>query len=285
MGQLDGRVALVTGASRGIGAGIARRFAAEGAAVAVTARTLDADAEAALAGSLRETVTAIEAAGGRALAVQADLTDADDRARVIPEVNAALGPVDVLINNAAAAFYLPTAEMSLKRRRLIFELNVHAPVDFAQAVLPAMRSRGAGWIVNISSATSKHPNGPPFDPGFKLGFTSTAYGASKAALERFTTGLAAEVYADRVAVNSLAPVAAVRTPGADALVGDVMDANPQIVEPLELFVEAALVLAVAHPATFTGQICYSRPLLRTLGLDYRELDGSPRAATGTNAPT
>ncbi len=277
MGSLEGRVALVTGASRGIGAGIAQRFAAEGAAVAVTARTLDAEPDAPLAGSLRETVASIEARGGRALAVQADLTDAEDRARVVPLVASELGAVDVLVNNAAAAFYLPTAEMSLKRRRLIFELNVHAPVDFAQAVLPAMRERQAGWIVNISSATSKHPKGPPFDPGFKLGFTSTAYGASKAALERFTTGLAVEVYADRIAVNSLAPVAAVRTPGADALVGDVLDANPEIVEPLELFVEAALVLAVAHPAAFTGQICYSRPLLRDLGLDYHELDGSERS--------
>jgi citronellol/citronellal dehydrogenase len=276
VGQLDGRVALVTGASRGIGAGIAQRFAAEGATVAVTARTLDAEPGAPLAGSLRETVATIEAAGGRALAVQSDLADADDRGRVVPQVTAELGAIDVLVNNAAAAFYLPTAEIPLRRRRLTFELNVHAPIDLAQAVLPAMRANGAGWIVNISSATSRPPKGPPFDPGFKLGFTSTVYGASKAALERLTTGLAAEVYADGVAVNSLAPVAAVRTPGADALVGDVLDANPEIVEPLELFVEAALALAVADPQSLTGRICYSRPLLDELGLDYRELDGSAR---------
>jgi len=279
VGQLEGRVALVTGASRGIGAGIAQRFAAEGAAVAVTARTLDAEPDAPLAGSLRETVATIEAAGGRALAVQADLADADDRARVVPQVVSELGAVDVLVNNAAAAFYLPTAEIPLRRRRLTFELNVHAPIDLAQAVLPAMRANGAGWIVNISSATSKPPKGPPFDAGFKLGFTSTVYGASKSALERLTTGLAAEVYADRVAVNSLAPVAAVRTPGADALVGDVLDANPGMVEPLELFVEAALALAVADSRSLTGRICYSRPLLDELGLDYRELDGSARVGS------
>jgi citronellol/citronellal dehydrogenase len=279
MGQLEGRVALVTGASRGIGAGIAQRFAAEGAAVAVTARTLDTEPGAPLAGSLRETVAMIEAAGGTALAIQADLADADDRARVVPQVTADLGAVDVLVNNAAAAFYLPTAEIPLRRRRLTFELNVHAPIDLAQAVLPAMRANGAGWILNISSATSKPPKGPPFDPGFKLGFTSTVYGASKTALERLTTGLAAEVYADGVAVNSLAPVAAVRTPGAEALVGDVLDANPEIVEPLELFVEAALALAAADPRSLTGRICSSRPLLDELGLDYRELDGSARVGS------
>jgi NAD(P)-dependent dehydrogenase (short-subunit alcohol dehydrogenase family) len=279
VGQLEGRVALVTGASRGIGAGIAQRFAAEGAAVAVTARTLDAEPDAPLAGSLRETVATIEAAGGTALAVQADLADADDRARVVPQVVSELGAVDVLVNNAAAAFYLPTAEIPLRRRRLTFELNVHAPIDLAQAVLPAMRANGAGWIVNISSATSKPPKGPPFDAGFKLGFTSTVYGASKSALERLTTGLAAEVYSDGVAVNSLAPVAAVRTPGADALVGDVLDANPGMVEPLELFVEAALALAVADSRSLTGRICYSRPLLDELGLDYRELDGSARVGS------
>jgi citronellol/citronellal dehydrogenase len=281
MGELDGRVALVTGASRGIGAGIAQRFAAEGATVAITARTLDADPDARLAGSLRETAAAIEASGGRALPVPANLADEEDRARIVPAVVAELGPVDVLVNNAAAAVYAPNAEIPLRRRRLTFELNVHAPMDLAQAVLPAMRERGRGWIVNISSATSKHPVGPPFNSGFKLGFTTATYGASKAALERFTTGLAAELSGDGIAVNSLAPVAAVRTPGADRLVGDVMDANPEIVEPLELFVEAALVLATADPASMTGRVCYSRPLLDELGRDYRELDGRPRATTGS----
>ena len=157
--------------------------------------------------------------------------------------------------------YLPTAEMSLKRRRLLFELNVHAAVDLAQAVAPAMRARGQGWIVNISSATSKHPEGPPFSRGHKLGATSTMYGATKAALERVTTGLAAELHGDGIAVNSLAPVAAVRTPGAEAIVGDVMDANPGIVEELDFFVDAVLVLCTCDPATFTGRILSSREVL------------------------
>ena len=257
---LGGRTALVTGASRGIGAAIARRLAAEGAAVAVTARTLDTHGP--LEGTLHETVAAIEADGGRAVAIGADLTDADDRARIVPAAHAALGSVDILVNNAAAAFYLPTAEMSLKRRRLLFELNVHAAVDLAQAVVPGMRASGRGWIVNISSATSRHPEGPPFARGHKLGATSTVYGATKAALERVTTGLAAELHADGIAVNSLAPVAAVRTPGAEAIVGDVLDANPGIVEALDYFVDAALVLCTCDPTTCTGRVLSSREALQ-----------------------
>jgi len=278
MGELDGRVALVTGASRGIGAAIAQRLSAEGAAVAVTARTLDPDPGSPLDGSLVESVAVIERHGGRASAVVADLSDAESRAAVVPQVERDLGPIDVLVNNAAAAMYQPNADISLKRRRLTFEINVHAPVDLAQAVLPGMRERRRGWILNVSSATSKHPPGPPFDPGFKMGFTTGTYGASKAALERFTTGLAAEVYGDGIAVNSLAPVAGVRTPGADSLVGDVFDANPDLVEPMEVFVEAALVLVTGDPATMTAGIHYSRPLLASLGREARALDGGPLGA-------
>jgi short-subunit dehydrogenase len=197
--------------------------------------------------------------------IAADLADADDRARIVPEAEAALGTVDILVNNAAAAIYQDVADFPLRRRRLLFELNVHAPIDLAQQVLPGMRAKRQGWIVNISSATSKHPKGPPFPPGMKLALTATTYGATKAALERFTTGLAAEVYADGIAVNSLAPVAAVRTPGADVLVGDLMNANPDIVEPVETFVEAALALCACDPAVTTGRVLYSKPFLAELG--------------------
>ena len=276
MGALDGRVALVTGASRGIGAGIAQRFAAEGASVAITARTADPDPRLP-DGTLKDTLALLEQYGGQHTYVTADMSDGDDRARIVPAVEAELGPIDVLVNNAAAAMYEPNADISLKRRRLTYELNVHGPIDLAQAVIPNMRAKGEGWILNISSATSKHPKGPPFDPGFKMGFTTGTYGSSKAALERFTTGLAAELYGDRIAVNSLAPVAGVRTPGADALVGDVFDANPELVESLELFVEAALALVTCDPATTTGRILYTRPYLEEIGREVRALDGGKLA--------
>ena len=260
---LEGRVALITGASRGIGVAIAERLARAGASLALVARTLEPDAGARLQGSLAETVAMVERAGGRALPIVADLANPADRARIVPEARAALGPVDVLVHNAAAAIYAPVADIPLKRRQITFEVNVHATLDLAQAVLPEMRARKQGWIVNLSSASSRHPEGPPFGHGEST--TITVYGASKAALERITTGLAAEVYDDGIAVNSIAPVAAVRTPGAEALVGELMKKNPDLVEPVEWLAEAVLALATCDPRTCTGRILYSGPFLDEIG--------------------
>src|SRR5262245_62609780 len=178
--RLSGRVALVTGASRGIGVALARRLAVEGAAVALVARTLHADAEARLPGSLADTVRAIESDGGRTVPIVANLADPADRTRIVPAVEAALGPVDILVHNAAAAIYAPTSEMSLRRRQTVFEVNVHAAVDLAQAVLPGMRAARRGSIINLSSASSVNPAPPP-----ARGVPSTMiiYAASKAALE------------------------------------------------------------------------------------------------------
>jgi NAD(P)-dependent dehydrogenase (short-subunit alcohol dehydrogenase family) len=260
--SLAGKVAIVTGASRGIGVSIAERLAEEGAALALVARTLSAAPDARLAGSLAETVAAIERRGGRAVPIVADLANPADRARIVPEARAALGPIDILVHNAAAAIYAPVAEMPLRRRQVTFEVNVHATVDLAQAVLPDMRARGRGWIVNLSSASSVHPHGPPYR---SVETTITVYGASKAALERITTGLAAELWQDGIAVNSVAPVAAVRTPGAEALVGKLMDEHPELVEPPEWLAEAVLALVTCDPRSCTGRILYSGPYLDEIG--------------------
>jgi NAD(P)-dependent dehydrogenase (short-subunit alcohol dehydrogenase family) len=264
-----GRVALVTGGSRGIGAGIATRLAAEGAAVAVTARTLERHPR--LPGSLTETVAGISAAGGTAIAIAADLSEPSSRPGIVAEVERRLGPVDILVNNAAAAYYMPVERVSEKRYRIAFELNVRAPFELMQLVLPGMRARRRGWILNVSSATAEPPAGPPFHPFHRLG-GAVLYGSTKAALDRMSAGVAAEVYDDGVAVNSLAPVAAVRTPGVEAL-GMLPEDRPELIEPMEVMVEAALALVTGDPASFTGRIAYSRPLLEELGRTPRTLDG------------
>ena len=270
MGPLEGKVAVITGASRGIGAGIAQRFAAEGATVALVARTAEPGASH-LDGSLQETVETIEAAGGRAIAITADLADSRfDADTLIETVTQELGPIDVLVNNAAACFYLSWDTMSAKRFQIMFAANVDAPWRLSRAVLPGMTARGYGHIVNISSTVVDHPVGPPYST-FHAEYGATLYGASKAALERMSTGLAAEVHRHGVAVNVVSPVAAVATPGVLAR-GLMPDADTHV-EPLEQMVEATLALATGDPGNLTGRVVTSEAILTELKRRVHGLDG------------
>lgn len=262
MPDLSSKVVIVTGASRGIGEAVARRFAADGAAVAVTARTVD-EGDHPLPGSIAATVAAITDAGGTALAVAADLGRAEDRARLVDTVTRELGPVDVLVNNAAVTYFGPVTEFRESHFRLMFEVQVRAPFDLAQRVLPDMRERRSGWILNISSPAAIHPQGPPY-PGVMPG--GTVYGMCKAALERFTTGLAAEVYPDGIAVNVLSPTGLVPTPGVVHHNLDKMIPEEHH-EPPAYMAEASYALCTGDPATLTGRIAFSQALLDELGID------------------
>jgi citronellol/citronellal dehydrogenase len=268
-GACEGRVALVTGASRGIGAAVAERLAAEGAAVALVARSLDSHPDH-LPGTLAETAARIRGRGGTAVAIQADLSDSAARPALHERARAELGDVDILVNNAAASFYLPFERVSASRFRVAFELNVRTPWELAQLAVPAMKARGRGWILNLSSATARLAAGPPFDAWSRSG-GDLLYGTTKAALERFTRGLAAELYEHGIAVNALLPVAAVLTPGVAAL-GVVPDGAP--VEPVEAMAEAALALCTGDPRVLTGRIAESTPLLAELARPLRTLDGT-----------
>jgi NAD(P)-dependent dehydrogenase (short-subunit alcohol dehydrogenase family) len=260
MTGLAGKVAIVTGASRGIGEAIARRFAADGAAVAITARTAQ-EGDHRLAGSLASTASAIQRAGGTVLTIVADLSKDSDRQRLISQVERELGPIDVLVNNAAVTYFEPVAGFPERHFEVMFEVQVRAPFDLAQRVLRGMRERQRGWILNISSRAAIHPAGPPYTarPG------STVYGMCKAAIERFTTGLAAEVYQHGIAVNVLSPSGLVPTPG--VVFHRLTDGVPaDRLEAPEVMAEAAYALCTGDPATLTGRVTYARPLLEELAL-------------------
>ena len=270
MRELEGKVAIVTGASRGIGAAIARRFAAEGAAVALVARTVDANSGSRYPGTLADTLRAIDAAGGRAIAIGADLSQPDSRAEIVSRVLAELGPIDILVNNAAASWAKPLWEFPTKQYRAMFEVHVHSSFELAQLVIPHMRERGEGWILNMTSGEARHPDGPPFvQEADRTGLT--AYAMCKAALERFTTGLAAEAYEIGIAVNALGPSKSVLTYGMNH--PPVPDDRPDLVEPIEDTVEAALALCSGRPGVLTGRIASTGPLLEELGRVVRGLDG------------
>ena len=258
MESLDGRVAIVTGASRGIGAEIARRFAAEGARVAVSARTTE-PGQSAFEGTIHETVQSIVDTGGAAVAVAANLARVEDRARLVEETEQQLGPVDVLVNNGAVTWFAPVEGFQEKHYRMMFEVQVRAPFELAQLVLPGMRARRWGAILNISSKGALHPGGPPFrsNPG------GAVYGMVKAALERFSTGLAAEVHEDNVRVNALSPTSIVPTPG--VVHHQLLTPERQhLAEPVDVMAAAALALVTDE--SLTGRVAYSQQLLWELGL-------------------
>ena len=258
MGVLDGKVAIVTGASRGIGAEIARRFGAAGAAVAVAARTTGPGMSP-LAGTIGETAEQIRAAGGTAVAIQGDLSIREDRERLVAEAAEQLGTPDILVSNAAVTYFAPVMDFTERRYQLMFDVQVEAAFHLAQLVVPGMRRNGRGWVLNISSGAARNPGLPP-TPWAKRG--GTVYGMCKAALERFSTGLAAELYDDEIAVNALSPAKVVPTPG--TVFHHLTTFDDPDAEPPAIMAEAALMLCSAEPKALTGRIARSQDLLTEL---------------------
>jgi NAD(P)-dependent dehydrogenase (short-subunit alcohol dehydrogenase family) len=268
MNRFAGRNVIVTGASRGIGAALTERFAAEGANVVIVARTVDQHDH--LAGSLNETLARGRRHGATVEAVAADLADPASRATIVPRALDLLGGrIDILVNNAAAAIYMRSTEYPYKRQRIMFEVNVHAPIELAQAVVPGMVERGEGWIVNVSSASAKHAVGPPFRTE-GVATSIGLYGSTKAALNRITNAFAVELYGTGVRINTVEPRSAVMSEGAEALVGDIV--NEDQIESMEAMVEGAIALCDCPPE-HTGRVEVSLDVLDRLGITVMTLDG------------
>jgi citronellol/citronellal dehydrogenase len=189
---LEGKVTVVTGASRGLGKAMAIELARAGASVAVAARTVS-PGKASLPGTIHETVDEIRRLGGRSIAVQCDVTREEDIARLVEQVNGQLGPIDILINNAG--INTPESFLKIPRKKwdLVMAVNLESVFLCCKAVLPEMVERKTGNIINVSSVLAS-----------KIQY-SIAYGTTKAAIERFTLGLAKEMKKYGVSVNALCP--------------------------------------------------------------------------------
>jgi len=262
MGKLDGKTVIVTGSSRGIGAAIATLFAAEGGKVVCAARTLR-EGEHQFEGSLEKTVGDIRAAGGEATPVAVDISQEAECERLIREARAAYGPIDVLVNNAALTYFFPIKDYPTNKWMRSWAVNFHAPFILSRLALEDMVERKSGAIVNISSGAAIGPGRGPYSADMLPG--GTCYGAEKAALERFTQGLAAEVQRYGVCVTCFSPSQVVPTPGTvhHRLVKGLDDPRG---EPPEIMAKAALLLATEPLEKVTGRVTYSQQILKEFGV-------------------
>ncbi|BBX17813.1 oxidoreductase [Mycolicibacterium duvalii] len=272
-GLLSGRTALVTGSSRGIGRAIAQRFAAEGATVAVTARSYQpspscrAGRREELPGTIGETIALIEEVGGKAFGLACDLEDAEARAGLVDAVVERTGRIDILVNNAGYADYSVVEDMAIDTFDRTVEHYVRTPFVLTQKAVPHMRRQGEGWIVNIGSVTGLAPARPYREYNKTSG--DVVYASMKAALHRFTQGVAAELLDSNIAVNVVGPSSAVRTPGAASLIPDNFPT-----EPVEYLAETVLAMCHLPASVRTGLVAFSLHYPWSQQLPVHSLDGT-----------
>ena len=255
-GRLAGKVAIITGASRGLGQFCAVGYAREGARVAIAART-EQQKDPQLPGTIHETAKLVEQAGGEALALSCNVADPESVEQMTQQVLQRWGQIDVLMTNAAVQPPGMISTISLKYWELEFKVNVHGPFYCIRAALPSMQERKQGSIINVSSVAA-------------LG--GSHYGATKRAVEAMTVGLAQELRPSGIAVNAMRPVGAIETPGLlyDRSAGRVGAARRPRNFPLpgpESYVEAAVLLALQTPDTFTGRVHNDAELIARLADD------------------
>lgn len=280
MGELAGRIVVLTGASSGIGAVAAQRLAAEGATLICAARRVGDEADP-QPETIAHTVAQIRARGGEAYGYHLDVADADSRAAFMDAVLARFGRVDILVNNAGVmGAGDPTPTMPERRFRKTFEINVFGPRDLIVRALPGMIERGYGRIVIVSSTaadrSAPNPNGPPFLDYHRTIGTS-AYCSSRAAVNLFGRVLAAELYGTGIAVNTVAPVNSVITEAVQKRIDDGRLPAGRFTAPedAEVMAEAILALCLVDPAVSTGLTTYSGQYLASIGRAVRARDGGP----------
>jgi citronellol/citronellal dehydrogenase len=254
MGKLEGKVAIVTGASRGIGKAVALEFAREGARVAVIGRTIE-PLKSGLSGTILDTAEAINAAGGQALAIKTNVMEEDEVRAMVQKVLKEWGRINILVNNAAVAAPGPFAETTTRRWNLVIGVNLLGTFLCTKAVLPFMMEQRSGSIINTSSGAADSR---------VYGVTGLAYGTAKAAIEHFTGSLAAELGPYNIAVNCYKPAQGVATEGYVFNLPPGYDKS-RLIGP-EKMVKAALFLAQQDARGVTGSVVRDEEIIQWHGL-------------------
>jgi citronellol/citronellal dehydrogenase len=253
MSTLGDRVAIITGASRGIGRALALGLARNGCKVVVAAKSVESTEK--LPGSIHSVAREIEALGAQALPVQVDMRDAGQIEDLVAQAKEHFGRIDVLVNNAGALWWRPLLDTPPQRFDLVMGVNVRAAFLAARAVLPHMIERGWGHIVNLS---------PPLDPSALPG--KIAYLISKFGMTFLTLGLAEEVRSANVAVNSLWPVTIIES---QASINWKLGDRTQWRKP-DILVECVLRMVRKEPRELTGRALLDEDFLREEGVtDFR----------------
>lgn len=242
---LDGKTAFVAGASRGIGATVAKSLAAAGASVVVAARS---EERGKLPGTIGSVADDIVAAGGRAVPVACDVTSETSVNIAVERAVAAFGGIDILVANAGVLWLGPIESTPLKRWQLCLDVNLTGVFLVTRAVIPHVRARGGGSLMAVTTTGVTM-----VDHG------ANAYWVSKAAAERLYLGLAADLKPDNIAVNCLSPSRVVLTEGWQAGGGG-FEVPPEMVEPPEAMGNAAVLLAQQDATGITGTIQRSEEL-------------------------
>jgi NAD(P)-dependent dehydrogenase (short-subunit alcohol dehydrogenase family) len=266
--DVRGKTAIITGASRGIGKQLAIELGSRGANIVVAARTVEPHKR--LSGTIGETVDAVQATGAQAVAIRTDLRNLSDIENLAQEAIDRFGGIDVLVNNAADTSGGTPSILDLDRDDWLsqFDANLHGPFSLIQAVLPSMRERGGGVIVNMTSGagdlTPLRPEAPSGDSPIRIG-ERVAYGASKAALNRLANMIAPELRDIGIAIVNVDP-GFTRTELVD-LMGERGMVDPDAAVPMEVPVKTVVhVITSDNSMQWSGEILRAAAFVRDHGL-------------------
>ncbi len=260
--NLDGRVAIITGATRGIGKALAVALAEQGVNVTVTGKTVD-DSDSELEGTIYKSADAVREAGAEALAIQQDVRDEESCKHVVEETVDTWGRLDILINNAGAIQMKPVADTPPKRYDLLMDVNARGSYVMSYYALPHLRDNDWGHILMAS---------PPIETDRTPG--KTAYGLSKIGMTFIAQSLAGEVEDENIAVNAFWPLTAIDTRATRYfnLGTEEMWRTPDIL--CDMVTE----IVSTPPSNLTGEALLDEPFLRRRGVEdfekYNVVEGS-----------